>query len=370
MGAAAFVLAEFAGLPYVQVAIHAAIPALLYYLALFMAIHFEARRTGLRGLRPEETPRLGGVLLARGHMLLPIVALVWLLWEGYTAFLAAFWATLLVVAVSALRAETRLDARGFFEALRNGAQNAVGVAAACACAGIVIGMIAHTGLGIKFTSLILSVSADSLIPALLLTMCAGIILGMGMPTTAAYVMQAALLVPALIKLGVLPIAAHLFVFYFAIISAITPPVALAVYAAAGISNSPLWATGIAAVRMGATGFLVPFLFVYGPALLLVGGWGQVALSVLTACAGVTLLAASLHGFLWTPLLAWERLALGAGSLLLIHSGWATDLAGMALAGAALLSQRAALRRERRRAAAEAPRRPALEGAGPAQSRGG
>ncbi|MBI1724598.1 MAG: TRAP transporter fused permease subunit, partial [Candidatus Tectomicrobia bacterium] len=341
MGAAAFVLAELAGLPYVQVAIHAAIPALLYYLALFMAIHFEARRTGLRGLRPGETPPLGGVLLERGHMLVPILALIWLMWEGYTAFLAAFWATLLVVGISALRAATRLGPRGMWEALQSGAQNSVGVAAACAAAGIVIGVIAHTGLGIKFTSFILSISEGSLIPALALTMVAGIILGMGMPTTAAYVMQAALLVPALMKLGVVPIAAHLFVFYFAIISAITPPVALAVYAAAGIGKTPLWATGLAAMRMGATGFIVPFFFVYGPALLLIGSWGEVVLAVLSACAGVILLAAGLHGFLLAPLRPWERLATGAAALLLIHSGWKTDLIGLALAGAVLLSQRLA-----------------------------
>ncbi|MBI2177179.1 MAG: TRAP transporter permease [Candidatus Tectomicrobia bacterium] len=341
MGAAAFVLAELAGLPYVQVAIHAAIPALLYYLALFMAIHFEARRTGLRGLRPGETPPLGGVLLERGHMLVPILALIWLMWEGYTAFLAAFWATLLVVGISALRAGTRLGPKGMWEALQGGAQNSVGVAAACASAGIVIGVIAHTGLGIKFTSFILSISEGSLIPALALTMVAGIILGMGMPTTAAYVMQAALLVPALMKLGVVPIAAHLFVFYFAIISAITPPVALAVYAAAGIGKTPLWATGLAAVRMGATGFIVPFFFVYGPALLLIGSWGEVVLAVLSACAGVILLAAGLHGFLLAPLRPWERLATGAAALLLIHSGWKTDLIGLALAGAVLLSQRLA-----------------------------
>ena len=341
MGAAAFVLAELAGIPYSQVALQAAIPALLYYLALFMAIHFEARRTGLRGLRPEEIPPLRGVLAARGHMLVPILVLVWLMWEGYTAFLAAFWSTVTVVLISSLRAGTRLDLKGFYGALQSGAHNSVGVAAACASAGIVIGVIAHTGLGIKFTSFILSLASGSLIPALALTMVAGIILGMGMPTTAAYVMQAALLVPALIKLGVVPIAAHLFVFYFAIISAITPPVALAVYAAAGIGQTPLWATGIAAVRLGATGFVVPFFFVYGPALLLVGDWGQVALAVLSACAGVVLLAASLHGFLLAPLRPWERLAAGAASLLLIHSGWLTDLIGLALAGAVIASQRLA-----------------------------
>ncbi|MEK6711896.1 MAG: TRAP transporter fused permease subunit [Nitrospinota bacterium] len=341
MGAAAFVLAEFVGLPYAQVALHAAIPAVLYYVALFMAIHFEARRTGLRGLRPDETPPLRGVLLARGHMLIPIVGLVWLMWEGYTAFLAAFWSIVLVAAVGALRRGTRLDAAGFFEALKNGGQNTVGVAAACACAGVVIGVIAHTGLAIKFTSFVLSIAEGSLIPALVLTMIAGIILGMGMPTTAAYVMQAALLVPALIKLGVLPIAAHMFVFYFAILSAITPPVALAVYAASGISGTPLWATGMAAVRLGATGFIVPFFFVYGPALLLIGSWGEVALAVGTSCLGVTFLAAGLHGFLLAPLRMWERLTLGAGSLLLIHSGWQTDLIGLALAGAVVLSQRLA-----------------------------
>jgi TRAP-type uncharacterized transport system fused permease subunit len=192
------------------------------------------------------------------------------------------------------------------------------VAAACACAGIVIGVINLTGIGLKFTSFVLFLSADSLIPALLLTMVAGIILGMGMPTTPAYIVQAALLIPALIKLGVLNVAAHMFVFYFSTISAITPPVAMAVYAAAGIGNAKLWPTGLWAMRIAATGFVVPFMFVYGPSLLFIGPGFVMAL------------AAGMMGFFVKELNPWERVILVVAALLLIKPGLYTDAVGYVL----------------------------------------
>jgi TRAP transporter 4TM/12TM fusion protein len=330
MGAGAFVMAEFLGVPYSKIALHAAIPAILYYLALFMAIHYEALRTGLRGVPREELPKLPSVLLKSGHLFVPIGILLYMMTLGYTAPYAALWATGGVVLFSWIRSATRLGPKAIWQALENGAKNSLSVAAACACAGIVIGVISLTGLGLKFTSFVLSLAGFFLVPALVLTMLTGIILGMGMPTTAAYIMQAALLIPALIKMGVVPIAAHLFVFYFAIISAITPPVALAVYAAAGISKSNLWSTGLAAVRLGATGFIVPFMFVYGPSLVFVGSWEEILTTLLSASIGVVGLAGGLHGWFLTSARPWERLALVAGALLLIKPGIYTDVLGLVL----------------------------------------
>ncbi len=378
MGAAAFVMAEFLALPYITIAKHALIPALLYYLAVFVAIHFEARRTGLRGLPREELPSLRRVLRSRGHLFLPVLIILGVMLAGYTAPYAALWALWGTAALAAHPAlalplgvlvplgawlagqmpiawalgaagavalakavwrEPRLTWRPLIQALADGARNSLPVAAACASAGIVIGVIALTGLGLQFTGLVLTAARDSLIPALVLTMVAGIVLGMGMPTTPAYIVQAALLIPALIKLGVLPIAAHLFVFYFAIISAITPPVAMAVYAAAGIGGSNLWQTGLAAVRLGATGFIVPFMFVYGPSLLFIGDWFTVVTTLISAAVGVTALAAGLHGYLQRPLYWWERGVLVAGALLLIKPGLRTDLVGVLLLAGVLAAQR-------------------------------
>jgi TRAP transporter 4TM/12TM fusion protein len=382
MGAAAFVMAEFLGVPYITIAKHAAIPAILYYLALFFAIHFEAQRTGLRGLAREELPSFRTVVVDRGHLFVPVFIIVYLMLTGYTAPMAALWGTLAaavstwmgrlmwlyllalavefilpgnVMAVLGLGwlglAGIRLaspEARAglkplvtklFPDALEDGARNTLAVAAACACAGIVIGVIALTGAGLQFTSLVLAAARDSLIPALVLTMIAGIILGMGMPTTPAYIVQAALLIPALIKLGVLPIAAHLFVFYFAIISAITPPVAMAVYAAAGIGKTSLWATGLAAMRLGATGFIVPFMFVYGASLLFVGTWFEVITTIVSASIGVICLAASLHGWVTKPTVWWERVLLLIAAFLLIKPGLWTDVVGLLLLGVVMTSQK-------------------------------
>jgi TRAP transporter 4TM/12TM fusion protein len=330
MGAAAFVMSEYTGIPYIQICIHAAIPALLYYFALFMAIHFEASRTGLLGVPRDERPRFQSVMLARGHLFFPLVVIVYFMIAGYTPMYACIYATLSVVLIALLRAETRMGVMKILKALEFGAKNMLPVAAACACAGIIIGVINLTGLGLKFTSLILVIAGNSLIPALIFTMFAGIILGMGLPTTAAYIVQAALLIPALIKLGVPLIAAHLFVFYFAIISAITPPVAMAVYAAAGIGGSNLWKTGLEAVRIGATGFVIPYMFVYGHSLLMIGSFDTIITTIISASLGVVALSAGLMGWVFKEVTYLERAMLVAGALLLIKPGLYTDAMGLAL----------------------------------------
>ncbi|MEQ8813705.1 MAG: TRAP transporter permease [Marinovum algicola] len=335
MGAAAFVMAEFLGVSYLTVAAYALIPAVLYFLAVFLAVHFEAKRTGMRGLPKADLPRLGVVLKEQGHLFLPLAVIVGALIAGYSAPFSALCGIASVLVAAGLRKSTRhyLTPRNIVEGLVSGARNTVSVALACGCAGIVIGVISLTGLGIEFTSLVLAASQNHLVLALVLTMVAGIILGMGMPTTPAYIVQVALLVPALVKLGIIVEAAHMFTFYFAILSAITPPVALAVYAANGLSNAGLWETGIAALKLGATGYIVPFMFVFGPSLLMIGEPMWIATTAVTAILGVVCLSAGLAGYLLAPLPLWQRLPLLAAAIVLIKPGLTTDAIGIGILAA-------------------------------------
>jgi TRAP transporter 4TM/12TM fusion protein len=352
MGAAAFIMAEFLGISYLKVAAYALLPAVLYYFAVFMSVHFEAKRTGMRGLPRSELPHLGRVLKERGHLFLPLAIVVSVLMAGYSAPFAALCGIASTIPTALLRSTTRVYVRldNVVEALEAGARNTVTVALSCACAGIVIGVVFLTGLGLEFTNLVLAAAANHLVMALVLTMAAGIVLGMGMPTAPAYIMQTALLVPALVKLGVLIEAAHMFVFYFAILSAITPPVALAVYAANGISRAPLWESSLAALRLGLTGYIIPFMFVFGPALLLIGSPGEVGLAAVTAIVGVICLAASLFGYLIGPTPAWQRVVLLVAAFVLIKPGIVSDLIGAGLAAAVLAVQVLGARRGAREAA--------------------
>ncbi|MCB5176477.1 TRAP transporter permease [Microvirga lenta] len=340
MGAAAFVMAEFMQVSYGQVVIWALIPAVLYYLACFGAVHFEAKRLGLAGMPRSDLPRLGTVLRERGHLFIPVLTILFIMYSGYSAPMAALAGTLACFPVAALRASTRQNVtlRNVVEAMIDGARNALPVALACACAGIIIGVVSLTGAGIVFTQVVLHLAQSTLLLALVLTMFAGIVLGMGMPTTPAYIIMTALLVPALIKLGVVEPAAHMFAFYFAILSAITPPVALATFAAAGLAKADLWKSGVASVKIGAAGFIVPFMFVYEPALLMIGDWPLIVTATVTAAAGALLLAAGLHGYLLQTANAWERVFLVAAAFCLIKPGILTDVAGATFAGTVILSQ--------------------------------
>ena len=256
-----------------------------------------------------------------------------------------------------MRASTRtiFTPAVILEALAAGARNTIVVALACACAGIVIGTITLTGLGLSFTGFVLGLAQNSLILALLFMMIAGIVLGMGLPTTPAYIVQVALLVPAIVKLGVPVEAAHLFALYFAVLSAITPPVALAVYAANGLSRASLMDTSWAAVKLGLTGYIIPFMFVYGPSLLLIGEPLEIVQTIVTATIGVVCLAGALHGwFVFGAARLWERVLLIAGALVLIKPGLYTDLAGVVLIALTLLSQKS-IRPEGSRARASGDR---------------
>jgi TRAP transporter 4TM/12TM fusion protein len=335
MGAAAFVMAEFLGVSYASIMLAAMIPALFYYGALFAAIHFNAIRSGLRGVPREELPILGHIMLRQGHLFVPLGVIFVLLLQGFTATYAAIVSTVSVILLSWVRPESRITLRKAIDALRDGAEQTVPVAMATAAAGIVIGVVLQTGLAIRFTSFLVGISGTSLLLALFITMAAAIILGMGMPTTAAYIMLAALLIPALIKLGVTPMAAHMFGFYFACLSAVTPPVALAVYAAASISKSSLWAAGWQAVKFAAAGFIVPYFFVYNPALLFAAPWTEIGRAVLTGTIGVIALAAGLEGYFIRVARPWERAIFIAAAFCLIDPALVTDLVGLGLLGLGL-----------------------------------
>lgn len=341
MGAAAFVMAEFLGTSYLTVAAFAILPAILYYVAVFMAVHFEAKRIGLKGIPKPDLPRMGAVLRERGHLFLPLVIIIGVLLSGYSAAYAALCGIFSVVPTTWLRSSTRrtFTPKAIIEALEAGARNTLVVALACACAGIVIGTITLTGLGLAFTNVVMTASQNMLLPALVLTMLAGIVLGMGLPTTPAYIVQVALLVPALVRLGVEVEAAHLFVLYFAVLSAITPPVAMAVYAANGISRAGLMESSWAAVKLGLTGYIIPFMFVFGPSLLMMGEWQVIVGTVITATIGVVCLAAALHNyFFFGHTHIWERVFLLGAAFVLINPGLYTDIAGASLVGLTVASQ--------------------------------
>lgn len=342
MGAAAFVMAEFLAVPYMQVVIWALIPSVLYYVACFGAVHFEAKRMGLLGLPPHEVPRLFNVLRERGHLFIPVAIILGGMMMGYSAPYCALAGTLACFPVAMLRAATRQELRWgqIPEALEDGARNTLAVALACACAGLVIGSITLTGLGISFTNWIIGLAQNSLLLALVLTAVAGIILGMGMPTTPAYIVMVSLMVPAIMKLGVIEPAAHMFAFYFAILSAITPPVALAVYAAASLAKADLWKSGWAAVKIGAAGFIVPFMFVFQPALLMIGEWHEILHATISACIGIAMLAGGLHSFFRFRLRAYERVMLIVGALAMtLVPGWIGDAIGIALLVLVLAGQK-------------------------------
>ena len=278
----------------------------------------------------------------RGHLFIPILMVLVGLILGYSAPLAALVGALACLPIALMRATTRagITWRSVLDALVDGARNTLAVAMACACAGIVIGVVTITGLGITFTEFVIGLSQSSLVLALVLTAMAGIVLGMGMPTTPAYIVMVSLLVPALIKLGAVTPAAHMFAFYFAILSAITPPVALAVFAAAGLAKADMWQSGWEAVRIAAPTYIVPFMFVYEPSLLLIGDWVTSLTSFVSASIGVMCFAAALQGYLaGRDAKLWERAVLLAAAFLLIKPGYVTDAMGLALLAGVYLSNR-------------------------------
>ena len=273
MGAAAFLLAELLEISYFTVVVAAVIPAVLYYVALFCAVDFEAGRVGLRGLSREETPALGPLMRTRWYYLIPPATLVYLMGvQGYSPNLSAFWTLWTAVAVGMIRRETRLTLWTFCTTLREGALAALPIVAACAASGIILGIINLTGIGLRLSSILVQLAGGEVFLLLVMTMIACLVLGMGLPVTASYMIPALMVGPAFTELGVPPLAGHLFILYFGVISNITPPFALAAYAGAGIAGSDPVRTGFLAFRLGIPGFILPYMFVYSPALLMIGSW--------------------------------------------------------------------------------------------------
>ena len=326
MGAGAFILATWTNIPYLEVAAAAVIPAILYYAALLAAIHFRACAMGIEPVREARSEKIGDKL----HLLLPLGAIVLLLAMGRSPMRAAFWGVISALVMAFLRPATRPSLPELGEVMERGGRGAVQVAAACAAAGIVVGVASLTGIGLRMSELIVTVSGGNLLAALMLTAIGSIILGMGLPTTAAYVVLAALGAPALVQLGVPLLAAHLFIFYFGCISNVTPPVSLAAFAAAGISGSPALKTAMTAAILAGAGFVVPFMFVYGPELLLIGNPVEIMLAFVTGLLGVIALASAGMGYARRPLRAWERAIAGCAALSLVYPNIPTDAVGLVL----------------------------------------
>jgi TRAP transporter 4TM/12TM fusion protein len=340
MGAAAFVMAQFLGISYWTIVVAAAIPALLYFFSIFAMVHFRAGREGIKGIPKDQLPKAGEVLKKGWHLLLPVVTLILFLAFGYSAIKAVFWSIVLLVVVSWIGPkEHRMTPQKILESMIEGGTSAVEVAAACACSGIVIGVVGITGLGLAFTSFIISLSHGIVFLALVLTMIASIILGMGLPTTAKYIILSTLAAPAIHRMGVPMLAAHLFILYYGVIADITPPVALAAYAGAGIAKANAMRTGFTALGLALAGFIVPFMFAYNQALLFQAELWRVLLASSTAILGVIALAACVQNYYIAKLNVVERILFGVTALALIKPGFVTDIFGIAVLGGVLYLQR-------------------------------
>lgn len=346
MGAGAFVMSEFTQIPYLTIIAAAAIPALLYYLSIYMNVHFEACRTGLEGMSEDEVPKTRDVLREGYVYILPIIALVVVLILGYSPARAALVGMGLLVLVSMIKASTRMKPKDFLDALASAGMTSFSIVAATACAGMIVGTVSMTGLGIKFSNLIGNLAGGREILGLFFTMIACLILGMALPTTANYIVQAAITAPALVALGVPLLTAHLFVFYFGVFADITPPGCLAAYAGAGIAKADPMKAGLNATRNVTVAYLVPYLFVYFPALLGKAPAMEVVQAVATAVLAVIALSAAFSSFLQRRCYWWERfLLLVAGALLIVPEP-VSDLAGAILFVALYIWQRLSKTRPR------------------------
>jgi len=329
MGAGAFIMAQFLGVPYIEVALAAVVPALLYYFAVMVQVHFEATRLGLKGIPWSQLPPLWPLLKSKGFLLIPLIAIIYFLLAGYTPLKAAFNGILVSFVLSWLNKETRLTPPRIMEAFETGARGAIGVACACATVGMVVGMGTLTGLALRIANAIVTLAGGSKILTLFYTMLASIVLGTGLPTTANFIVTSTMAAPALFKLGVPAKAAYMFVFYFGIAADLTPPVALAAYAGSGIAGSDPMKTGVTAFKLALAGFLVPYVYVYNPMLLFIDVVPlEMIQAIFTALLGVFLLAMATIGFYKAHLPWYLRIAAFAGALGLLIPGTVSDLAGL------------------------------------------
>lgn len=345
MGAAAFLMAEFIGIPYSQIAKAAIIPALLYFTGIFISVHLEAKKLGMKGMSKDELPKLSKVMMDRGYLFIPLVGIVYFLVEGSTPVKAALYGLGLAVVTSYIRKSTRLSLKNILEALEQGAKNALGVSMACACAGIIVGTITLTGLGLKLGNGLVSLSGGNLMLTLVFTMITSLILGMGAPTTANYVITSTIAAPAIVQLGVPVLAAHMFTFYFGIIADITPPVALAAFAGSAIAKSNPLKTGIQASKLAIAAFIIPYMFVLNPAILLIDTTPlKIAQMVITSIIGMIGISTAMEGYLFTHVNKIERVFFLVGGLMMVDPGVLTDIIGLVILVTAFLVQRVKARK--------------------------
>jgi len=339
MGAAAFLMAEFMGVPYLDVVKAAAIPAILYYTGVWIGVHLEAKKNGLKGIPRNELPKFKELFFQRGHLALPLFGIIYLLVAGYSPTRAALAAILLAIVASFLRKSTRMKPIEIIQGLEKGAKGVLGVMIACASAGIIIGIVTKTGVGLKLAGALIDLAGGMLLPAMFFTMITSLILGMGVPTTANYVITSTIAAPALIQLGVPLMAAHMFVFYFGIIADVTPPVALAAFAGAGISGGNPMMTGVAASKLAVAAFVIPYIFVLSPAILMINTTPvELIWALITALIGMVGLSTAMIGYFLAKANPFVRLMAFFGGLMMIDPGISTDIIGFVILGVAFFIQ--------------------------------
>ena len=339
MGAAAFLMAEFMGVPYLDVVKAAAIPAVLYYTGVWIGVHLEAKKNGLKGIPRDQLPKFKELFVERGHLALPLFGIIYLLVAGYSPTRAALAAIVLAIIASFLRKSTRMKPMEIIQGLEKGAKGVLGVMIACASAGIIIGIVTKTGVGLKLAGALIDLAGGMLLPAMFFTMVTSLILGMGVPTTANYVITSTIAAPALIQMGVPLMAAHMFVFYFGIIADVTPPVALAAFAGAGISGGNPMKTGVEASKLAVAAFVIPYIFVLSPAILMINTTaGELIWALLTALIGMVGLGAAMIGYFLAPANPLIRLMAFFGGLMMVDPGLYTDMIGFVVLGIAVFIQ--------------------------------
>lgn len=337
MGAGAFIMAEVTGIPYTEIVVAAIIPAVLYFISVYFMVDLQALKLNMKGLPRAELPKFA-VLVRQVYLFLPIIILIYTLFAGYSVIRAGTLAMISAAVVSWLTPH-RMGPRQVLHALDIGARMSIQMVTVCAAAGVIVGVIALTGVGARFSTLLLTIADQSQLLALFFAMCISVLLGMGMPTTAAYAVAAAVVAPGLISLGIPVLVAHFFVFYYAVMSAITPPVALAAYAGAGLSGSDPMKTSFEAFRLGLAAFIVPFMFFSSHELLMQGEWLDILHVFVSAMLGMFLLSAAVIGYYFGSLNIVLRAVLLAAALAMVDGGWLSDLIGLAVAGVLFILQR-------------------------------
>lgn len=332
MGAAAFIMATYTETPYSKIMLAALIPAILYFLGVFLGVHFESKKLGIIGVPKSQLPNLKKLMIERGYLILPLIVIFYTLLSGRTPMRAALFAILVSFLVSLVRKETRMGVRSLLSAFEEGARTALPVIAACASAGIIVGVVVQTGLGGRVADGIIALGSGKLVLTLFFTMIACLILGMGLPTTANYVVTATMAAPALVLgLDVPVLAAHMFVFYFGIVADITPPVCLAAYAGAGLARANPFMTGITATKLATAAYIIPYIFVMNPQLILIDVEPvNLTIGVVTAVTGMVGISSAMAGFFIRPSFVWERIALFAAGLSLVTPNQLFDLIGFAI----------------------------------------